>query len=100
MTENKDGNSESRWDIPYIVYEGSLARAERIIKKLIFVVALCIILIVATNGAWLWYINQYDFMTYEYEQDGRGINIIGDSNGVDHNGSAFASTAQSQEEER
>lgn len=87
-------------DVPYIVYEGAMARAERIIKRLIIAVVLSLIMIVATNGAWLWYINQYDFMTYEYEQDGRGINIIGDSNGVDQNGSAVEGTAASQEEER
>lgn len=78
-------------DVPYIVYEGSMARAERIIKRLIVAVVLSVILIVATNGAWLWYINQYDFMTYEYDQDGRGINIIGDSNGVGQNESALES---------
>lgn len=89
-------------DVPYIVYEGSLARAERTIKRLIFVVVLCIVLIVATNGAWLWYINQYDFMSYDYTytQDGRGINIIGDSNGVDQNGSAVKNQATSQTKER
>lgn len=87
-------------DVPYIVYEGSMARAERIIKRLIIAVVLEILLIVASNGAWLWYINQYDFMTYEYSQDGRGINIIGDSNGVDRNGSAVEGTTASQETER
>ena len=51
---------------------------------------LCIILIVvcilwcATNAYWLYEWTQYDYVTetYTYEQDGEGINIIGNRNGV------------------
>lgn len=51
---------------------------------------LCIVLVVvcilwgATNAYWLWSWMQYDYVTetYTYEQDGEGINIIGDRNGV------------------
>jgi hypothetical protein len=31
---------------------------------------------------WLDYLNEYDFADYEYTQDGEGLNIIGDGNGV------------------
>lgn len=34
---------------------------------------------------WLEYLEQYDFESYEYSQDGQGLNIIGDKNGVGFN---------------
>ena len=40
----------------------------------------------ATIAGFIWYLNQYDFAsettTTEYTQDGEGVNIIGDGNGV------------------
>jgi hypothetical protein len=35
------------------------------------------------NRAWIAYMEQYDFADYDYTQDGQGVNIIGDRNGVD-----------------
>lgn len=79
---------EKRPDVvSYIVFESSLARAERSIKRLWIALIIAIIAIFAVNGCWLWYLNQYDFAStsYEYEQDGEGLNIIGDKNGVNFN---------------
>lgn len=38
----------------------------------------------AINRYWIDYLREYDFegYSYEYSQDGRGLNIIGDGNGV------------------
>lgn len=38
----------------------------------------------AINRYWIDYLREYDFegYTYEYSQDGKGLNIIGDGNGV------------------
>ena len=36
----------------------------------------------ANNRYWLDYLAQYDFRSETYEQDGEGLNIIGDRNGV------------------
>lgn len=72
-------------DIPYIVYEGSMMRAERHIRRLIIALVISLILMVISNTIWLVMWNQYDYSnTTEstYEQDGEGINIIGDSNDV------------------
>ena len=75
--------------IPYIAHEAAMARAERTIKRLfiLLIVTVCLWFcsIFATVGGFLWYINQYDFESYEYTQDGEGLNIIGDGNGVDFN---------------
>ena len=68
--------------VPYIVWESSAARAERHIKRLWIALIVAIVAIFACNAVWIWYINQYDFTSYDYTQDGQGVNIIGDRNGV------------------
>lgn len=74
--------------VPYIVYESALARSERHLKRLVIALVIAIVLIFASNAAWLWAWMQYDYTgettTTEttYQQDGQGLNIIGDSNHV------------------
>lgn len=41
--------------VPFAVHEGILARFERTVKRLWIVVILLILLLAATNGAWIWY---------------------------------------------
>lgn len=48
-------------DVPFIVYEGTQARNERTVKRLITALALTIVLIFASNGAWLYAWLQYDY---------------------------------------
>ena len=43
--------------------------ASSIISKLIRIILLLVILLFATNGLWIWYINQYDFTTECVEQE-------------------------------
>ena len=64
--------------------ELTAATLERTIKRLWVLLILLVLLLFASNGAWLLYISQYDFETYSesYTQDGDGLNIIGDRNGV------------------
>lgn len=71
-------------EIPYIVHEAEMARSERNIKRLWIALIIAIVLIFGSNAAWLWYISQYDFESYDYSQDGEGVNIIGDKNGVNY----------------
>ena len=71
--------------VPYIVYEGTVARHERTIRRLIIALIISIILIFSSNAIWLHYIQQYDFQNYEYSQDGEGVNVLGDGNGVNYN---------------
>ena len=65
--------------VPYIVFEGSMARCERTIKRLIICILVGIILLVATNAAWLLYLSNYEFSSESFSsvQDGHGINVIG-----------------------
>jgi len=64
--------------------EATAAVLERTIKRLWILLLVLVILLFTSNGAWLWYISQYDFENYSesYTQDGDGLNIIGDRNGV------------------
>ena len=42
-------------NVPYFVHEASMARMERQIKRLWITVLVLIAMLVATNGAWIWY---------------------------------------------
>lgn len=64
--------------VPYIVHESSMARAERQIKRLWITVLVLIAMLMATNGAWIWYESQFSDIetTIEAEQDGSGVNVV------------------------
>ena len=76
-------NRQNVEPVPYIVHESAMARQERTIKRLVVTLLAILVLWFATIGVFVWYLNQYDFESYTYEQDGQGVNIIGDRNGVD-----------------
>lgn len=71
--------------VPYIVYESAMARSERHIRRLLWTLLVVVILLAATNLAWMHVWESYDYTGYTYSQDGEGINLIGDRNGVDYN---------------
>ena len=64
--------------VPYIVHESAMARMERQVKRLWITVLVLIAMLVATNGAWIWYENQFSDIetTIEAGQDGSGVNIV------------------------
>lgn len=82
--------NEKQITIPYVAYESSNARWERLLKKIIIgwiiTIIVAIIAIFAVDHGWRTFLEESDIEIYEYSQDGKGINIIGDSNGVDYNG--------------
>ena len=45
-------------DVPYIVHEGAVARLERVIKRMWVLVIALIILLCASNAAWIWWESQ------------------------------------------
>ena len=49
--------------VPYIAFESAQARAERITKRLIIALVLAVVLIFASNAAWLWAWMQYDYVS-------------------------------------
>lgn len=65
--------------VPYIVHEGAMARMERVIKRLWVALVLLLVLLVATNGLWIWYESQWEEVvteTYTSETDGGGTAIV------------------------
>ena len=60
--------------ISYYEHEEALCRMERQCKRLFIALITCIILLFASNVAWLVYESMYD--TISYEQDGAGLNNI------------------------
>ena len=86
--------------VPYIVYEGEMARQERHIKRLLAILVTILVLFFASNMAWLYVWNQYEYVdeTIEAEQDGSGVNIVG---GEDVNyGSDGSDTQKETKEEK
>ena len=57
---NHCGINSTPASVPYVVHESDMARAERHTKALIWVIVLLIVLLVCSNGAWLWYENQLE----------------------------------------
>lgn len=72
--------------VPYIAFETSEARHDRREKRLLLALIVAVVLMFASNAIWLWAWVQYDYTSEEtvttYQQDRRGLNIIGDSNEV------------------
>ena len=105
-TEKIDDH-ESPALVPLYAVEGDSFRKNKTVRMLavMFVVSLIIIAVIvgffgfmsyrmnrdyiekveAINQHWLDYLSEYDFSSesYEYSQDGRGLNIMGDNNGVE-----------------
>ena len=57
---NNCGTNSTPASVPYVVHESAMARAERHTKALVWVIVLLIVLLVGSNGAWLWYENQFE----------------------------------------
>lgn len=74
--------------VPFIVYEGTIARFERTIKRLIILVGITILLLFASNAIWLYEWNQYDYSDVTMDNtDGGNANYMGaGASGVINNG--------------
>lgn len=74
--------------VPYIVYEGTVARFERTVRRLIIVLAVTILLLFASNALWIYEWNQYDYSDVTVDsQDGGNANYMGaGASGVINNG--------------
>lgn len=90
------GGNETKEPVPYIVHEAAMARAERHTKRMFIALLVAIAFLFVSNAGWLWYMSQYDYtgeeISYDYSQDGAGLNIIGDRNGVDYYGAEVDGT--------
>lgn len=64
--------------------------ASSIIKKMFWIIVILIITIIINNIAWIWYINQFDFVsdyeTVELDTEGEGVNNYIGNDGDINNG--------------
>ena len=76
--------------VPFIVYEGTVARFERTIRRLIILIGITILLLFASNAIWIYEWNQYDYADVTMENlDGGNANYVGaGASGVINNGEA------------
>lgn len=77
---NHCGTDKAPASVPYVVHESAMARAERQIKSLVWVIVLLIMLLVGSNVGWLIYEAQFETVeeviteTYDITQDGAETN--------------------------
>lgn len=80
--------------IPLVVHEGDMARAERMNKRLWILCIVLILIIIATNGAWLWYESQWEVtkttITQEAESDGDSDVIMNNGGDLNYGGESTA----------
>ena len=69
-------------DVPYIVHECAVARLERVIKRLWVLVLALIILLCASNAAWIWYESQFEEVRIEQENESGYNNFIGNDGDI------------------
>ena len=102
--EEKSFNSTEAYQEPvsYLVYEHTMARFERTIKRLIIVIIVAVVTLFASNMAWLYAWNLYDYDNTSIVVDGESkgnANYIGAS-GTINNGEGGSSEEGTAEKER
>ena len=63
--------SQTPKDVPYIAHESAVARLERVIKRLWVLVLVLIVLLAASNAAWLYYESSFEEIRIEQDNEFR-----------------------------
>lgn len=79
-------------------HESAMFRAERVIKRQWVAIILLIAMLFSCFALFVWYESQFDTYTYDYTQDGQGLNIIGNNNEV-NDGTETESKVQEEAQE-
>ena len=85
--------SQTPKDVPYIVHEGAVARLERVIKRLWVLVLALMILLCASNAAWIWWESQYETIETTITQE----NADGYNNYIGNDGDIVNGNADNQD---
>lgn len=75
-------NGEQGAHVPYIVLEAEQARAERTFHWMLVLVIVLVVLLVGTNGAWLWYESQFEEIEIVQENADGYNNFIGNDGDI------------------
>lgn len=81
-------------DVSYLVYEGSMSRMERMIKRMTYALILTIVLMFATNALWLYEWMQYDYISEDVTLDTSG----GTASYIGNDGDIYNGTSESTED--
>ena len=68
--------------VPFIVHEGTMARAEITMKRLWITILLLIALLVGTNGAWIWHESQFEDIAISQENEDGYNNFVGNDGDI------------------
>ena len=71
--------------VPFVVFESAMAQKERMLKRLWQTIILLIVLLVASNGAWLWYESQFEEVVVTQENDNGYNGFIGNDGTINFN---------------
>ena len=64
-------------NVPYIVYEGTMARFERTIKRLTVIIIVSLLLLFVTNALWIYEWTMYDYSEVTVDSnDGGNANFL------------------------
>ena len=89
MTKTCNGcgsDSKAPANIPFVAHEKEMERKDRTERRLWIIIILLIVLLVGTNGAWIWYESQFEtvyqeeYIEQDVEQsadDGGSNNFVG-----------------------
>ena len=80
-------------DVPYIAHESAVARLERVIKRLWVLALVLIILLAASNAAWIWWESQYQTIETTITQE----NADGYNNYIGNDGDIVNGNADDQD---
>lgn len=88
---------EEQMTVPYIVHESAMARSERHIKRLVIALIVSVVMIVASNLAWLYVWNSYEYVG---ESESVSVNGDGTANYVGNDGDITNGINQGSEEDQ
>ena len=74
--------SQTPKDVPYIAHESAVARLERVIKRLWVLVLVLIVLLAASNAAWLYYESSFEEIRIEQDNESGYNNFIGNDGDI------------------
>ena len=80
-------------DVPYIAHESAVARLERVIKRLWVLVLVLIVLLAASNAAWILWESQYQTIETTITQE----NADGYNNYIGNDGDIVNGNADNQD---
>ena len=80
--EKRRVTAQTPKDVPYIAHESAVARLERVIKRLWVLALVLIVLLAASNAAWILWESQFEEVRIEQENESGYNNFIGNDGDI------------------